>query len=118
MKRDKDDADFRDIEQQYQVRQEGCDFCASGSKPKLSEDLLAYSTDTNISDEVLIVPKRHVEDYFELFQPELNAIQRILTSTKESLQKSDLSIIGFKVSFESCGRDDLEGQHTFLRMKV
>ena len=37
----------------------------------------------------LIIPKRHVSDYFELHQPELNAIHQLLTKQKEYLQNKD-----------------------------
>jgi diadenosine tetraphosphate (Ap4A) HIT family hydrolase len=50
----------------------------------------------------LIIPKRHVLDYFGLKQPEINAINRLLTDQKAALQKADLTIDGFNVGM-NCG---------------
>lgn len=49
----------------------------------------------------LIIPKRHVSDYFELHQPELNAIQQLLLKQKEYLQNKDKTITGFNVGINS-----------------
>ena len=40
----------------------------------------------------LIIPKRHVLDYFGLKQPEINAINRLLTDLRAALQNADLTI--------------------------
>jgi hypothetical protein len=48
----------------------------------------------------LIIPKRHVLDYFGLKQPEINAINRLLTDQKAALQKADLTIDGFNRVWE------------------
>jgi diadenosine tetraphosphate (Ap4A) HIT family hydrolase len=45
----------------------------------------------------LIIPKRHVADYFDLFQPELNAIQQLLQSRQKALTEADPTIEGFNV---------------------
>ncbi len=58
----------------------------------------------------LIIPKRHVADYFELHQPELNAINELLQKHKKELQKNDKSITGFNVGV-NCGED--AGQSIF-----
>ena len=49
----------------------------------------------------LIIPKRHVSDYFELYQPELNAIQQLLVKQKEYLQNKDKTITGFNIRINS-----------------
>jgi len=45
----------------------------------------------------LVVSKRHVPDYFDLYQPELNAINRLLAEIRESLMLEDSTITGFNV---------------------
>lgn len=50
----------------------------------------------------LIIPKRHVLDYFGLKQPEINAINRLLTDQRAALQNADLTIDGFNVGM-NCG---------------
>ena len=49
----------------------------------------------------LIIPKRHVADYFDLFQPELNAIQDLLAHQKESIIHDDKSVTGFNVGINA-----------------
>jgi diadenosine tetraphosphate (Ap4A) HIT family hydrolase len=50
----------------------------------------------------LIIPKRHVLDYFGLKQPEINAINRLLTDQRAALQNADLTIDDFNVGM-NCG---------------
>ena len=45
----------------------------------------------------LVVPKRHVADYFDLHQPELNAINLLLSEIRETLMSEDSTITGFNV---------------------
>jgi len=58
----------------------------------------------------LIIPTRHVLDYFGLKQPEINAINRLLTDQKAALQKADLTIDDFNVGM-NCG--ETAGQSVF-----
>jgi diadenosine tetraphosphate (Ap4A) HIT family hydrolase len=50
----------------------------------------------------LIIPKRHVADYFGLGRPELNAAHFLLEQMKKQLQESDPTIAGFNVGI-NCG---------------
>lgn len=55
----------------------------------------------------LIIPKRHVSDYFDLNEPELNAIHSMLSARRQSLLESDPTITGFNVGInagESAGQ--------------
>ena len=45
----------------------------------------------------LIIPKRHVQSYFDLFQPELTDISRVLLELKERLLASDNLIKSFNI---------------------
>ena len=58
----------------------------------------------------LIIPKRHVLDYFGLKQPEINAINRLLTDQRAALQNADLTIDDFNVGM-NCG--ETAGQSVF-----
>jgi diadenosine tetraphosphate (Ap4A) HIT family hydrolase len=58
----------------------------------------------------LIIPKRHVADYFDLHQPEVNAIQKLLHRQKDRLMKLDKSITGFNIGI-NVGQD--AGQSIF-----
>lgn len=45
----------------------------------------------------LIIPKRHVADYFDLTQNEINAIHSLLHKTRIRVLKKDPSITGFNI---------------------
>jgi diadenosine tetraphosphate (Ap4A) HIT family hydrolase len=59
---------------------------------------------------VLIIPKRHCINYFELSQPEINAMHRLVHILKEKLIREDANISGFNIGFNS-GED--AGQSVF-----
>jgi diadenosine tetraphosphate (Ap4A) HIT family hydrolase len=50
----------------------------------------------------LIMPKRHVADYFDLYQPEINAINQLLVKQKTFMTKADPCITGFNIGI-NCG---------------
>ena len=49
----------------------------------------------------LIIPKRHVADYFDLYQPELNAIHDLLAQQKQIIMQEDKSVTGFNVGINA-----------------
>ena len=53
---------------------------------------------------VLIIPKRHVETFFELTLSEKNSCLDLLDQVKEKLVQTDKTISGFNVGFNS-GKD-------------
>jgi len=100
MKRDKDDADFRWVAESYQIREKGCLFCEGISGRIVEENQLAFA----IRDEfpvshlhTLIIPKRHVSTYFELHQPELNAVNRLLMSQRQAILTQDSTVTGYNI---------------------
>lgn len=100
MKRDRDDTDFRQVKNSYQTRQDACIFCEVPSDRIVAENELAYAIRdafpvTNLH--TLIIPKRHVSDYFDLHQPERNAVQQLLECQRADLIKADPSITGFNL---------------------
>ncbi len=103
-KRSTDDVDFRGVADSYEVRQQECPFCDIPASSLVSDSALCYSiSDSNpvATGHLLIIPKRHVSDYFDLHQPERNDIERTLARQKTSLQDCDESITGFNVGFDS-----------------
>ena len=42
----------------------------------------------------LVIPKRHAETYFDLYQPELNSCNRMIQKFKEQIEKEDESVKG------------------------
>ena len=119
MKRDTDDTDFREITKSYNYRIPGCEFCDPTPQTVLSINELSFTIaapSPAAKGHTLLVPRRHVEDYFDLYQPELNAIQRDLLNIKNGLQESDATISGFRVGFESGPAVGQPASHCYLNL--
>jgi len=104
MKRDRDDADFRGVSKLYEERQRDCAFCELPRERIVAENELAVCIQDGFpvtEGHSLVIPKRHVADYFDMFQPELNAVQALLRSRKATLIEGDPSIDGFNVGINS-----------------
>jgi diadenosine tetraphosphate (Ap4A) HIT family hydrolase/5-methylcytosine-specific restriction endonuclease McrA len=121
-KGNRDKTDFHKLEQQYLHREDGCLFCdiQSGAvkgfadqSRVVNENSLAYLTmDYYPVTEFhsLIVPKRHVRDYFQLTQAEINAMNQLLQDQKNTLDKLDKTIDGYNIGM-NCG--ETAGQTIF-----
>jgi diadenosine tetraphosphate (Ap4A) HIT family hydrolase len=99
-KRDRDATDFRGVRELYDHRDDGCLFCELPSDRVVAENRLALVVRDGFpvtEGHSLIIPRRHVADYFELFQPELNAIQSLTAEVKRQLVDDDRSIEGFNL---------------------
>ena len=49
----------------------------------------------------LIIPKRHVSDYFSLTQSEINAVNQLILSQRDNLKNQDGSIEGFNIGINN-----------------
>ena len=77
-----------------------CLFCNSKSSGISHENELAYTSyDTYPVSEFhcLIIPKRHVLDYFELTDDELLACNNLVKLVKEEILKKDTNVKGFNL---------------------
>ena len=77
-----------------------CIFCIIRKQELQFENYLAYSSlDSYPVTEFhsLIVPKRHVETYFELTNEETLACNELILKTKEKILKQDPSVKGFNI---------------------
>ena len=77
-----------------------CIFCKIRKKELQFENQLAYSsTDSYPVSEFhsLIVPKRHVETYFDLTEAEIQACNELILKTKEKILKQDSTVKGFNI---------------------
>ena len=77
-----------------------CLFCNTKSAEYLIENDLAFATfdSYHVSKfHILIIPKRHVQNYFELSIDELLACNEIIKLTKNKLEKDDQAIKGFNI---------------------
>ena len=99
-----DDADFRRVAEAYAHRDKGCLFCAEADRPVLEANDLAFL----IADafpvtegHLLAIPRRHVVDYFDMYQPERNAIQRLLEFGRGFLLQAHPDVTGFNVGINA-----------------
>ncbi|MBZ9731541.1 HIT domain-containing protein [Salegentibacter sp. JZCK2] len=102
-KRDTDSTDFRDLEYLYNYRTDNCPFCTNKIKPFLENNLaLAFFDKYPVTDKhILVIPKRHCKDYFELTQAELNAINSLTIMVREKLLSKDVSISGYNIGWNA-----------------
>ena len=87
----------------YKERGEECVFC-DPNLAIVAEDDLSYAIRDAFAvtpGHTLVIPRRHVVDYFDLCQPELNAANGLLHQLKEQLSDKDDSISGFNVGINS-----------------
>ena len=77
-----------------------CLFCNIKESGLVDENILAYASyDTYPVSELhcLIIPKRHVKDYFELTNDEVVACNGLIKKIKEEILLKDPSVKGFNI---------------------
>ena len=115
-KRDTDSTDFRNLAAIYEAREPSCLFCDIPTRESMriiSENALAYVVRDAFPVtpfHTLVIPKRHVRDFFGLAQAELNSINMLLGDQREKLLAVDTSIAGFNIG-ANC--DEVAGQTIF-----
>jgi len=104
MKRDRDDTDFRGMAESYKKREKGCLFCEMEKGRVIASNELSYAIRDQFpvtEHHTLIIPKRHVSDFFELHQPEINAVHSLMDEMKQGVEVSDDTVTGFNVGINS-----------------
>lgn len=98
-KGNKHDTDFRAIQQSYDNREDGCLFCEAKSRWLDSNQLAFVIADRYpvSNGHSLIIPKRHVSDYFDLYMPERNAVEELIHRRRQQLLEADRTIVGFNI---------------------
>ena len=79
-------------------------FCKISSEELQFENELAYSSADSYpvsKFHSLIVPKRHVQDYFELSAEEVKACHELIIKTKDKILKEDITVKGFNIGTNS-----------------
>ena len=103
-KRDTDDTDFRGVLESYSDREKGCIFCQLGAGRIIAENELCIAIKDAFpvtEHHTLVIPKRHVADYFDLHQPERNAIEAMLHEQRQLILKQDTTVTGFNVGINA-----------------
>lgn len=111
-----DKTDFREYKHLYDQRDQKCLFCQiKESDPDriIHENNLAYVIIDGFEvtkGHSLIIPKRHVSDYFSLTQAEINAVNQLILIRKDQLTDQDRSIEGFNIGINN---GEVAGQTIF-----
>ena len=99
-KRDRDSTDFRGSRELYAHREPGCVFCDPPTDDVAEQNELAFARADRFpvtGGHTLVIPRRHVADFFSLTQPELNAVHQLLARRKQAIHASDHTVAGFNV---------------------
>ena len=81
-----------------------CLFCSTKKDDIIEENEFAYATFDSYpvsSHHSLIIPKRHVKEYFELSEEELTGCNQLLKKVKIKVENNDKSIKGFNIGINS-----------------
>jgi diadenosine tetraphosphate (Ap4A) HIT family hydrolase len=95
---------MRGIREKYDERKTSCIFCDVNKRKIIEENnlaLLMFDQYPVTTGHMLIIPKRHSENYFSLFQPEFNAVNQLLNHGKEMMLAKDKSIEGFNIGMNA-----------------
>ena len=90
-----------------------CLFCEIPEERIIATNELAYAIRDGfpVSElHTLIIPKRHVSDYFELTEKELLACNKIIHQLRESIQKDDPTVLAFNIGVNA---GEVAGQTIF-----
>ena len=81
-----------------------CLFCTIKKEDIIEENEFAYATFDSYpvsSQHCLIVPKRHVGDYFELNSDEVSGCDQLVKKIKKKVEKNDKTVKGFNIGANS-----------------
>lgn len=104
-KGDRDSTDFRKISDHLNSKEPTCIFCDIPKKRIIEENNLSILVKDKFpvsEGHLLVIPKRHSPDYFQLIQAEINSINQLILKGKDFLEKRDNSITGFNIGM-NCG---------------
>ena len=90
-----------------------CLFCGINPNHLVVEESLCYAAKDSFPVtklHTLIIPKRHVADYFDLNKFEISAMHEMLVEMKQTIEMQDDSVAGFNIGVNS-GKD--AGQSIF-----
>jgi diadenosine tetraphosphate (Ap4A) HIT family hydrolase len=106
-KKDTDDTNFGLVTQSYAHREEDCIFCNPTQSKIVYQNNLSFAINDSYPvtrNHLLVIPKRHALNYFELHQAEINAVNAIIFQAQSELSKRDSTISGYNIGANN-GRD-------------
>ena len=81
-----------------------CLFCVINKKEIVDENKLAYTSFDSYpvsKQHCLIIPKRHINDYFKLTKDEIIACNQLIKNIKNKIENNDKSVKGFNIGINS-----------------
>jgi len=108
-----DDADLRTLRTMHAARQAGCVFCDIPAERIVAQNSLAIAVRDRfpVTDlHTLVLPARHVPDYFDLVRGEDKAVRDLLEDARRDIMAADPTVKGFNVGVNSGG---VAGQTVF-----
>src|SRR5262249_47055383 len=75
-------------------------FCDTEPTRIIAEHKLGYAIRDGFpvtKHHTLLIPKRHVSDYFDLYQPEINALNALSREVKAQIVAADSSVAAFHI---------------------
>jgi ATP adenylyltransferase len=84
--------------------QQVCLFCSMPSARVIADDRLVYAIRDGFpvtSGHSLVIPKRHVEDFFGLTEDELIACSQMLQALRQSIMSEDSNVEGFNIGMNA-----------------
>jgi diadenosine tetraphosphate (Ap4A) HIT family hydrolase len=86
------------------LKMSDCLFCMIDKSRIIATNEMAYAIHDSFPvtfGHTLVIPKRHVENYFGLTQDELLACNSLLTMLSEKIQAQDSSVAGFNIGMNA-----------------
>ena len=99
-----DATDFRAVQDRYGRQEAGCLFCHIEEPKMVATNSLAIAIRDGFPvtpHHTLVLPKRHVAGWFDLYRHEKAAIERLLDDQRAALEGLDPSIAGFNVGINA-----------------
>ena len=81
-----------------------CLFCSTKNNDIIEENKFAFATLDSYpvsSQHCLIIPKRHVKDYFDLSEEEVLGCDQLIKKIKIKIENNDKTIKGFNIGINS-----------------
>lgn len=102
----KDEASFQNVLESHQEHEytSNCIFCRMDSERIVAENKLCYAIRDGFPVtplHTLVIPKRHVANYFNLYQSELEAIHVMLDEQHADIPQQDKTVTGFNVGINA-----------------
>jgi diadenosine tetraphosphate (Ap4A) HIT family hydrolase len=95
-----DATDFRAVRASHAIREAACPFCTLTPDRIVAENAVALAIRDGYPVtplHTLVLPKRHVSDFFTLADSEVRALYRLAADVRRDIQRRDATVAGFNL---------------------